>query len=217
MTLKVYADPITINCRKVLAGLKFLEADYELMPVNYFAGEHKESAYLALNPNGTLPVAQDGELLLWESNAILQYAADKVGNDEAYPAELRARADINRWLLWEASSWFPCCYVYLVENVGKPLQGGSPDEALLSAQDIEFDLRATILDQRLAGQEWLCGANPTIADIAIAAPIHMHDEAKVPLAKYPNLHRWMTKNVEALPSWLDTWVGPGFTLERPET
>lgn len=215
-TLKIYADPITINCRKVLAGLKFLQTDYELMPINYFAGEHKESAYLALNPNGTLPLAQDGDLLLWESNAILQYAADLKGDTVAYPSEPAARADVNRWLLWEASSWFPCCYVYLVENVGKPLQGGAPDAALLEAQDAQFDLRAAILDTVLAKQPWLCGEQPTIADIAVAAPLHMHGEAKIPLAKYPNLHRWMTQNVESLQCWQDTWVGPGFTLERPD-
>ena len=216
MTLKIYADPITINCRKVLAGMKFLQADYELVPVDYFAGEHKESAYLKLNPNGTLPVAQDDDLLLWESNAILQYVADKQGNISAYPTDLRVRADINRWLLWEASSWFPCCYLYMGENIGKPLTGETPDEAVLSAHLADFDLRASILDARLADQQWLCGANPTIADIAVAAPIHMHGEAKIPLDRHPNLHRWMTEDVETLPSWQDTWVGPGFTLERPE-
>lgn len=215
MTLKIHADPITINCRKVLAGLKFLQTDYELVPMNFFAGEHKESSYLELNPNGTVPLAEHGDLLLWESNAILQYAADLQGNAQAYPTELRARADVNRWLLWEASSWFPCCYLYLVENVGKPLQGETPDQAVLDAQDPEFELRAAILDKRLADQEWLCGSQPTIADIAVAAPLHMHGEAKIPLQRHPNLHRWMTKNIEALPSWEATWVGPGFTLERP--
>lgn len=215
MTLKIHADPITINCRKVLAGLKFLDVDYELAPINFFAGEHKESAYLALNPNGTVPLAQDGDFLLWESNAILQYAADLNGKNDAYPTDPRARADINRWLLWEASSWFPCCYFYMGENIGKPMTGETPDEAALSAHLAGFDQLASILDARLADQPWLCGANPTIADIAVAAPIHMHAEAKIPVDRHPNLTRWMTERVEVLPSWYDTYVGPGFSLERP--
>ena len=55
-------------------------------------------------------------MVLWESNAILQYAADKVGNNDVYSSDLKVRADINRWLLWESSAWFPSCYKYLVEN-----------------------------------------------------------------------------------------------------
>ena len=65
---------------------------------------------------------------------MLQYAADLVGNEAAYPRDLRVRADINRWLQWEGSHWFPSCYVFLVENCVKPLLGGQPDPAVLDAQ-----------------------------------------------------------------------------------
>ncbi len=118
--MKIYADPITVNCRKVLAGLKLIGADYELVHVDYFKGQQKEAPYLAINPNASIPAMVEGDFVLWESNAILQYAADKHGNATAYPTDLITRADINRWLLWESSSWFPSCYVYLVENCVKP-------------------------------------------------------------------------------------------------
>ena len=107
MNMKVYADPITVNCRKVLAGLDLIGAPFERVHVDYFKGEQKEAAYTAINPNAALPAMVDGDFVLWESNAILQYAADKVGNDACYPRDLKTRADINRWLLWEASAWFP--------------------------------------------------------------------------------------------------------------
>ena len=123
--MKIYADPITINCRKVLAGLDLMKAPYELAHVDYFKGEQKGDAYLAINPNASIPAMVDGDLVLWESNAILQYAADRNGGSSAYPTDLKTRADINRWLLWESSSWFPSCYVYLVENCVKPLLGGT--------------------------------------------------------------------------------------------
>ena len=67
------------------------------------------------------PAAKDGDFALSESNAILQYAADLSGSDDYYPKDLKQRADVNRWLLWEGSTWFPSCYVYLVEYVVKPL------------------------------------------------------------------------------------------------
>ena len=213
--MHIYADPITVNCRKVLAGLDFLQAPFERVHVDYFKGEQKEPAYTAINPNASVPAMKDGDLVLWESNAILQYAADKLGRDSAYPRDLRTRADINRWLLWESSSWFPSCYVFLVENCVKPLLGAAPDPAVLDAQAAQFHKLAGILDARLAGQPWVAGDQPTIADIALAAPMHMHAEQQLPLADHPNLKRWMTERVEALPCWHKTYVGPGFTLTRP--
>ena len=214
--MQIYADPITVNCRKVLAGLDFMGAPFERVHVDYFKAEQKEPAYTALNPNASVPALKDGDFVLWESNAILQYVADKLGRDSAYPRELQARADINRWLLWESSSWFPSCYVFLVENCVKPLLGAQPDPAVLDAQAAQFHKLAAILDARLAGQAWIAGDQPTIADIVLAAPMHLHAEQRLPLADHPNLKRWMTENVEALPSWQKTYVGPGFTLTRPD-
>jgi glutathione S-transferase len=214
--MKVYADPITVNCRKVLAGLDFLGAPFELHHVDYFKGEQKAEPYVSLNPNASIPAMVDDDLVLWESNAILQYAADKVGNDVAYPRDLKTRADINRWLLWESSSWFPSCYVFLVENCVKPLLGSQPDPAVLDAQMAQFHKLAGILDARLADNEWVAGDAPTIADIALAAPMHLHGWQQLPLADHPNLSRWLTGNVEQLPSWKKTWVYEGFTTHKPE-
>ena len=80
--MEIIADPITVNCRKVLAGLKLIGADYTLTKVDYFKGEQKSPEVVAINPNATIPVMRDGDLVLWESNSILQYAADKVGKCE---------------------------------------------------------------------------------------------------------------------------------------
>ena len=213
--MKIYADPISVNCRKVLAGLDLLGAPFELVHVDYFKGEHKEPAYTSINPNGSIPAMVDGDLVLWESNAILQYAADKMGNEACYPKDLKTRADINRWLLWETSSWFPSCYVFLVENCVKPLLGAQPDPAVLDAQAAQFHKLAGILDARLQGNRWIAGTGPTIADIALAAPMHLHGWQRLPLADHPNLTRWMTERVEGLPSWNKTWVGEGFITQRP--
>jgi glutathione S-transferase len=212
--LKLYADPITVNCRKVIAGLDLIGARYERVHVDYFTGQHRSADYVALNPNAALPTLVDGDFVLWESNAILQYAADKTGNSTAYPTDLRVRADINRWLLWEASAWFQSCYVYLVENCVKPLLKAQPDPAVIAAQDASFHKLAGILDARLTNSRWIAGAEPTIADIALAAPLHLHPYQKVPLEPHPHLRRWMTEGVEKLPCWEQSFVGENFTLQR---
>ena len=125
--MQIYADPITVNSRKVIAGLKFLEVDYTLNHIDYFQGKQKSPEYMKINPNACLPSMVDDGFTLWESNAILQYAADKHNRTQAYPTDLKTRADINRWLLWESSSWMPSCYVYLVENCVKPVLEEKPD------------------------------------------------------------------------------------------
>ncbi|SMQ56208.1 unnamed protein product [Zymoseptoria tritici ST99CH_3D7] len=193
MVLQVYLDPCTINCRKVLAGLDMMDVKYEEHFVSFFKGEQKGEDYVKnINPHATVPAAVDGDLKLTESNSILMYAADVAGSD-AYPKDLKLRADANRWLLWEASVWFGTNYTYLVENVVKELMGGQPDQSVLSAEEPKWNKAASILDARLGetGKWIIPGPNPTIVDIAVASPMHLHGAAKVPLDQHRNLKRWI--------------------------
>ena len=212
--MEIIADPITVNCRKVLAGLKLIGADYTLTRVDYFKDDQKSPEVVAINPNATIPVMRDGDLVLWESNSIMQYAADKVGNASAYPTDLATRADVNRWLLWECSAWFSTCYVHLVENCVKPLLGDRPDPAVLDGEAPNFHKLAGIMDARLSGSAYLCADQPTIADVAVASPMHLHGWAKLPLDDHPNVVRWMTEEIETQPWWKATHVGEGFTVSE---
>ena len=103
--LQVYLDPCTVNSRKVLAGLDLMQTPYKFNHIDYFKGEQKSESFTKINPHQTVPAATDGDLTLTESNAILMYAADLGGGSDAYPKDLKLRADANRWLLWEASVW----------------------------------------------------------------------------------------------------------------
>jgi glutathione S-transferase len=211
--LEVYLDPCTVNSRKVLAGLDLLGASFTLHHVDYFAGAHKRPEFLAINPNGAVPAATDGDFALSESNAILQYAADLSGSDRHYPKDLKRRADINRWLLWETSTWFPSCYTYLVEYVVKPLMNSEPDQAVIDKEAPNWHRLAGILDARLAKSNWLAGDTVTIADIAVAAPMHLHEAQRLPLDRHPNLARWMA-DIEQLPCWQKTQAAVDRALQR---
>jgi len=167
--MEILADPITVNCRKVLAGLQMMNVDYTLNKVDYFQGEQKSPEYLAINPNASIPAMRDDGLLLWESNAILQYAADKQKDVTAYPTDLKTRADVNRWLLWEASAWFPSCYLYLVENCVKPLLGDQTDASAIDAESENFHKLAGILDSRLAHSRCGGGSPNALARLAKTA------------------------------------------------
>jgi glutathione S-transferase len=198
--MKLYFDPITVNCRKVIAGLELIGCGYDEERLDYFAGDHKLPAFTEINPNAEMPALVDGSLKLWESNAILVYASEKVGNRTTYPNDPKIRADITRWLLWESSKWFDACYVYLVENVVKVLLDDKPDQATIANHTPSFHARAAVLEAGLEGRDWLCDEQATIADIAVAAPMHLHGVQKLPLEDYPNIRAWMGR-VEALPCW----------------
>ena len=210
--MELLLDTRTVNIRKVLAGCKLVKAEYTIKQFDYFQAEQKNPEFVAVNPNAAFPALVDGDFTLWESNAILQYAAEKVGDTTAYPVDLKTRSDINRWLLWESSSWFGSCYIYLVENCVKPLLGDTTDSNVLANEEENFHKLASILDARLANNTFLCGENPTIADVAVAAPMHLHGWAKLPLDNHSNLVRWMTENIEKSSWCIDTHIGEGFTL-----
>lgn len=202
MVLDIYLDPCTVNSRKVLAGLDLMGTKYEFHHIDFFKGEQKGDVYMKINHSATVPALKDGDLLLTESNSILLYAAE-LGKSEYYPSDIKKRADVNRWLFWESSVWFPSCYIYLVENVVKPLLKDEPDKSILDAQDERFHQLATILEATLSKNKWLVGDELTIADLSVAAPMHLHAAQKLPLDKYPSLRRWIAE-VEKLPSWQKT-------------
>jgi glutathione S-transferase len=81
---------------------------------------------------------------------ISSWRCGKGGKTQFYPTDPAKRANMNRWLLWEASTWFSSCYVYLVVNCVRPLLGDAPDPAVLAGEDERFHKLAGILDERLS-------------------------------------------------------------------
>jgi len=153
---------------------------------------------------GTVPAATDGDLVCTESNAILQYAAEhSPKGEQLYPKDAKLRAAVNRWLLWEASVWFQSCYIYLVEYVVKPLLKAEPDQAVIDKEAPNMNKLAGILNDQLGRTKYVAGNNITIADIAIASPMHLAEDSRIPLEKYPNLARWY-KDIQSLPAWQKT-------------
>jgi len=92
------------------------------------------------------------------------------------------------------------------------LLGDQTDPAALAAESENFHKLAGILDTRLATSDFVCGDSPTIADVVVAAPMHLHGWQKLPLDTHPNVKRWITERVEIQPWWQATQVGEGFTL-----
>lgn len=105
----------------------------------------------------------------------------------------------------ETSVWFPSCYVSLIENVVQPLLKQEPSQEKIDAEHPRWSAQARILDTQLAKTKWIAGNDLTIADIAIAAPMHLWRESKLPIDDYKNLRRWIGQ-VESLESWKKTQI-----------
>lgn len=111
------------------------------------AGAQRKPDYLRINPNGLTPTLVDGDFVLWESNAIMQYlAAQKPGND-LWPEDDEKRADITRWQCWDLAHWAPACATQLYEKIVKEVLGlGEPDMKEVKKGEEKFHCFAAVLD-----------------------------------------------------------------------
>ena len=91
----------------------------------------------------------------------------------------------------------------------KPLLGDKTDQSVLDGEAENFHKLAGILDTRLSGSKYICGSNPTIADVAVAAPMHLHVWSKLPLEQHANISRWIA-DIETQSWWKETHIGEGF-------
>ncbi|MCM3267142.1 glutathione S-transferase N-terminal domain-containing protein, partial [Streptomyces thermoviolaceus] len=98
--MQLYGDRGSSNTRRVLTVARHLQLDVEFIFVNLFAGENRTAAYLALNPNGTIPTFVDGDVVLFEASAIMIYLAEKAGS--ALWPDGAARFETLKWMFWAA-------------------------------------------------------------------------------------------------------------------
>jgi glutathione S-transferase len=165
-----------------------LGAKVDLVVVDLAKGEQRAPSFLLKNPNGKVPVLDDDGFVLWESHAIMQYLADKTPGQTVYPAEIRARADVNRWLFWSAYHFTPSVSIL--------------PAAVRRGEQLVTD-NARILDDHLVGKKWITEERVTLADIAIATPLMVIEKAKLPVNGFANVMKWL-RRVEGLEAWRRT-------------
>lgn len=201
--MRLYYHPLSSNSRRATLTAGHLGVEIELASVALESGAQKSSDYLRLNPNGRVPLLVDGDFLLWESHAIMQYLADKAGAEDIYPADVAARADINRWLFWSACHFAPACALFIRERVSKKLMGGVPDATEIARGEAQLPPAAAMLDAHLAGRDWIAQGRLTLADFAVVAPLMHSARAHLPLGGYGNLQTWFARLRET-PAWAAT-------------
>lgn len=184
-TVKLYRHPLSGHAHRVELFLSLLGLPYDLVDVDLANGEHKGPEFLAKNIFGQVPVLQDGDKIINDSNGILVYLA-KMYDDAAtwYPNDPQVQAEIQRFLSIAAG---PVAFGPAAARLVNVFGAGLDHE---NAKNIANNLLGT-LDRLLEGKKWLVGDNATLADVANFSYIASAPEGDVSLEAYPNIQRWL--------------------------
>jgi len=205
MNMKLTVVPLSPNCRRAIATLHHLgfAETTEIESLHFTDGTLQSDAYLARNPNGKVPLLQHGDVSLWESMAIMHYLAGLAGDDTFLPSDNLGRAEVMRWHIWETVHFNPPVGAICWETLAKPSMGmGDPDPDKIAAGQKNFHRFAKVLDDHLAGRDFLLGNTVTIADFAAASHSGMilHPDSQVPITEYTNVQNWLQR-METVPGW----------------
>ncbi|MBE9397143.1 glutathione S-transferase family protein [Pontibacterium sp. N1Y112] len=166
--MKLYVIVGSPNSRKVLAVVKHAGIEVDIEYLDLFAGDTHQADYIALNPNAMVPTLVDGGFKLWESNVIMQYLADKAGDDVLYPKNLALRADIGRWQSWELAHFNQALGTLAFESVAKPnFLGAQGNAAVIDHARQQLARFAQVLDAHLKGRSYMVGDTITLADYSM--------------------------------------------------
>jgi glutathione S-transferase len=199
--MRLHVFPHSNNAIAVLATAYQCELSVEIVFVDLLKGAQKTPAFTALNPNQRMPVLEDDDFVLWESNAIAQYLAARCPASGLWPWEPQRQADVARWQFWQAAHWGPTCAVFTFERVVKRFAGlGPADESAVARAAPEFRSYARVLDAQLRRRRWVTGDGLTVADFALAAWLVYAEPAGLPLDDCPDIAAWYGRLLD-LPAW----------------
>ncbi len=184
--MKLYDLELSGNCYKVrlfaaLAGIKL-----DLVPVDFIAGEHKQAPVIDLNPWGELPVLEDGDVVLRDSQAILVYLVKQYSDDDWYPQDAAGQALIQQWLSTAANE----------------IQNGPASARLVDKFGFDLDKERTLiisdrilglLESHLSKHQWLAADHVTIADCAVMPYVALAREGGISVDDYPAILKWINQ------------------------
>jgi glutathione S-transferase len=195
--MKLYGFPMSPNTRRALLGLEESELAYELVTVDMMSAGHKAPEYLKLHPMGRVPVLVDGSFVLWESNAILRYLAEKAPYKQLDGDTPETRAEIAQWTFMNAAHLSPALAHVFAHTIRLPEDQRIPK--LVENGRLEISRCVGPLDERLAGRDFITGRF-SIADISLGASLAVAPMIGVDLGQWPNVAAWL-KRLQARPAF----------------
>jgi glutathione S-transferase len=198
--MKLYHHPISGHAHRARLFLGLLGLEHELVGVDLAKGAHKSPEFLKLNPLGQVPVLEDGDKVITDSNAIMVYLAKKTGATNWLPEDAEGAARVQRWLSIAAGQIaFGPAAARLITLFGAPFDA---DEVISRAHAVLGNI-----EDHLKTNDWLAASHPTIADVALYSYVARAPEGNVDLAAYGKVRDWL-KRIEDLPGFVPFMHAP---------
>lgn len=196
MTITLYDAPKSGHCHRVRLAASVMKIDIDLVPVMEMEGQRQGAQYLAINPLGQIPAIKDGDFILRDSIAIIQYLAENYAADKGWmPSGIQERARMNEWFAIAAGVMFRGPNLArLIKLFGMP---GDYESAVAVSKKL-FDM----MENHLTERTWLVGERATLADIACYSYVAVSNEGKLDLAPYPHIRKWLGA-VQGLDGFID--------------
>jgi glutathione S-transferase len=205
MSLKIYGIGASRAARPLWAALE-LGLSFEHIPTPYAGGATRTPEFLALNPNGHIPVVVDerpeGALTVWESMACALYIARVHGNPDGQsitPANAREEAEALRWSFWTVSELEKDALTVLMHRMAMPPDQRKPELADQAESRLKVPL--AVLEKHLQtqtahGEAYLAANRFTVADVCVASVASWVRPAGALLAQYPSVSSWLQACVD---------------------
>jgi len=186
--IKIWGRRDSSNVQKVLWCCGELGIAFERIDIGGKFGGNKEKPYLDRNPNGLVPTIEDGSFVLWESNSIMRYLVDKYGQGKLLPSTPEGRADANRWMDWQLSTFNPAIVPLFWGLIRTPEE--KRDKAAMDAA-LQKTINAwKIVDDQLAKASYLAGDEFGLGDIPLGVWVYRWYNLPISRPDFKNLKGW---------------------------
>ena len=186
--LRVWGRISSVNVQKVVWCADEIGLAYERLDAGGTFGKTKTPEYLAMNPNSLVPTIEEDGFVLYESNAIVRYLAGRYSAGKLWPDGSRKRADVDRWMEWQSTSFTPAMRDAFWQLIRTPEP--QRDAAAVEKSRAESERLAGILDAHLAKHQYLTENGFTAADIVTGCAAHRWLSLPLPRESRPSLQRW---------------------------
>jgi len=193
MTLKIYGTAASRAARPLWVAQE-LGLDYEHIALPYLGGATRTPEFLALNPNGRIPVLDDDGIIVWESMACALYLAERFRGDGliVLAAQNHAeQAEILRWSFWAVTEYEKDALAFLMHGALMPPERRKPELAALAQRRLLAPLR--VLEQHLQSRPYLAGGRFTVADVCVASVVAWVESASELMGACPCVEAWLQR------------------------
>jgi len=178
----------SINVRKVVWAAQELGLTLQRTDAGGQFGIVKEAGYRRKNPNALVPLMEDGEVLIWESNVIVRYLCAKYALDNFYPTVLAQRFAAEQWMDWQQTTFNPAGRTAFVQWIRTPAEQRKPE--LIAQSVAATEPLLDLLDAHLAEHAYIGGDQFGMADIPLGCEMHRWFGLPQPRPARPHLDRW---------------------------